>query len=122
MRQKADDLFSISLRFQARKGNKGLDFRREDKVALGCRVIKGLDSQAVTGAEKTAAPAVPDGKGVHALQARQAGFAPAHVGMQEHFRICAALKVVTLSFQFLSQLKIVVDFTIKHYPGPAVVR
>ena len=96
MRQEAEDRLVICRRFQAWEGKKGLDLGGEDKVSLGDSVIKRLDPQPVTGAEKMAAPAVPDGKGVHALQARQASFAPAHIGVQKHLGVCACLKGVTV--------------------------
>ena len=66
----------------------GLDFRSKDQGAVSKeRVKEGFFAHAVPGQKQAAIARVPQGKGEHAFQARQAFLPPLAAGRQQYFRI-----------------------------------
>ena len=94
-------------------GPERLRLRSEGELRLGLDVIERFDAEAVAATEELSAPAVPDRKGPHAVEALDAALAPLLIGSQQHLGVAGAAKGVAKRGQFGAQFDVVVDLAVE---------
>ncbi len=95
--------------------------RGKAQALAGARQVQRLDAQAVAGDEQALAVALPDGKGKHAVELGQQGFAPGVVALEQHFGVAAGIEGVAQGFKLGAQFREVVDRAVERQ-GQAQLR
>ena len=89
-------------------------FRGETEKSVAHRIVKRLLAEAVSGEEQPAPRAVVDRECEHAVQPHGKTFAPLLVAVDQHLGIgVVGPEHVSFCDQRLSQLEVVVDFTVE---------
>jgi hypothetical protein len=90
----------------------------EAQAAGHLAVVQGLDAQTVARQQQTAAVALPEGEGEHALQMAHAILAPGVIGLEDDFGVAVGEKVIATLTEFGAQLPVVVDGTVEDDAQP----
>lgn len=107
--QRVAEFLGGGARFHQRVGEDGLGFRAEEHSSRGRVVVEGLDPETVADEEEFLACGVPDGDGVHAVQAAHEVGAPLEVSAQRHLGVAGGGEPMPVQGEFGAQLTVVVD-------------
>jgi len=111
-RHRVEDRVDIAALEQRRQG------RGKAQALAGARQVQGLDAETVTGDEQALGIALPDGEGEHAVELGQQGFAPGVIALEQHFGVAAGIEGVAQGFEFLAQLREVINRAIERQGQP----
>ena len=94
----------------------GLDFRGEEKAALGASIVQGFLAHAVAGHKQAPAGRIPHGQRVHAAQLAHEVLAIGFVGMGDDLGVGVGLECVAAALQVAAQTLEIIDFSVEHGP------
>ena len=103
----------IKLRLDGARGEDRFNFRSEiERAIIRLSIIKRLHAQTVARDKEFMLALVPDGEGEHAPQAFNARRPVLFIKMNDCFRVAVRLIDVPARFQFLTKIRVVVDFAV----------
>ena len=98
---------------QGRDAGKRVQLGSEDEKVAGLRIEEGLLAEAIPGAEKPAAPGIPEGEGKHAVEPGKTVSVPAFIGGQQHLGIGGCAEAEAFLLHDRAKFPVIVDFTVE---------
>ena len=92
------------------------NFRGKEKIRTGLSIVERLDAHGIAGDEQAVPARVPEGKGKHAAELRQALLAPTCIGFQHNFGVGVADETCAGLFEFVADVAEVVDLAVVDDP------
>src|SRR5208337_3906857 len=114
--QVAQNPGGISLSRHKSRPQKRSQLRSKNEGLGRLVVIERLDSHGIARQQEPLSRRIPEGKGKHAAQPRQAGLAPHPIGSQNYFRVGMAVELGADTLKFLAKLAEVVDLAVEDDP------
>src|SRR5262249_28189810 len=112
---RGDEIFehglAVGVRRRVESREEGFRLRGEQQFPAVVAVDEGLDAEAIAGCEATLSLLVPEEKGEHAVQTRQALLAPGGPRSKDYLGVAGSAERPG-RLQLLAQLGVVVDFTV----------